>query len=478
MGVLGQAPLTKYRYSVREIPRSVRAGVVAGATLLLAASCSDGAGGSGPVGPAVAATNGPRAATIGVAFDYDAAQAGATFGDAAVPYTYTVSFAGNARGLTADGGSVTGTPNSLGIVSVRIDAEDAYGRTARDTFSVVVFAAGLTAPALPGALFDYTTLPPHYTSALNGMPTVDNMPVGNPTTNAGATLGRVLFYDKRLSANDQIACASCHIQANGFGDPAVKSTGFAGGLTGRHSMGLTNARYYQRAAAFWDERAVTLEAQALMPIQDGVEMGLTLPAAVTKVTAAPYYKALFTAAFGDTVVTSERISRALAQFVRSMVSTDSPFDDAYGGDETFDALLLTQQQRDGLTVFQNSSCAGCHGTMSQIASEPRNIGLDATVTDAGAGNGKFKVPSLRNVAVRAPYMHDGRFATLVDVINFYSTGVAANPFLDDMLRVSPGGAPRVLNLSQADKDALLAFLNALTDPTFLADVRFSNPFGN
>ncbi|HKS07263.1 MAG TPA: cytochrome c peroxidase [Gemmatimonadaceae bacterium] len=463
-----------------KIPPTFRRGSVAAAMFVFAAACSDDVGGTSTPPPSVAARNAPRAATVGVAFEYDAAQAGATFDDAELPFTYTITFPKGALGLTADGSTVSGTPNGIGIVSVRIDGEDAFGRIATDTFSIAVFSASLTTPTLPLSLYNYSdaTLPPHYTGASSVMPQHDNTPAGNPTTNAGVTLGRVLFYDKRLSINDQVACASCHLQEFGFSDTALKSRGFAGGFTGRHSMGLSNARYYQRGNAFWDERAATLEAQALKPIADPVEMGLPLADAVTKLSVTAYYRALFTAAFGDSVVTTTRIARALAQFDRALVSHSSPFDAAYNGGETFDAQLLTQQQRDGLTVFQNAGCSVCHMTMGQIASEPRNIGLDATVTDPGAGNGKFKVPSLRNIAVRAPYMHDARFATLMDVVNFYNAGVAANPFLDDALRVSPGGAPRQLNLSLADKNALVAFLQSLTDPAFLADVRFSNPFGN
>ena len=154
---------------------------------------------------------------------------------------------------------------------------------------------------------------------------LDNTPDSNPVTDAGATLGRVLFYDPRLSANDRVACASCHIQAFGFSDTARLSLGFAGGRTRRHSMGLANARLYRSGRFFWDERAASLEAQVVMPIEDATEMGMPLGALATKLAATPYYPPLFRAAFGTPEVTGDRVARALAQFVRALVSSESRF---------------------------------------------------------------------------------------------------------------------------------------------------------
>lgn len=154
----------------------------------------------------------------------------------------------------------------------------------------------------------------------------NNTPNNNPVTNAGATLGRVLFYDVNLSANNTISCASCHLQTAGFSDPNPFSEGFAGGLTGRNSMGLSNGKYYDNGHFFWDERAESLEEQVLMPIQDTVEMGLTLGELETKVTAQTYYPSLFEEVYGDDEVTTERIALALSQFVRSIVSYQSNYD--------------------------------------------------------------------------------------------------------------------------------------------------------
>jgi cytochrome c peroxidase len=316
----------------------------------------------------------------------------------------------------------------------------------------------------------------------------DRTPLSNQTTDAGATLGRVLFYDRRLSANNTTSCASCHQQQFGFGDTARLSVGFDGRLTTRHTMALANARFYREGRYFWDERAVSLEDQVLQPIQNEREMGLTLDALEVKLRRTDYYPALFKAAFGSTDISRERVSRALAQFVRSLVSAQSPFDAAIaragppggrggrgrGGPPDFQ--LLTPEQRLGQQLFAGrAGCQPCHGTPALVLDAPHNTGLDGEITDQGAGGGRFKAPSLRNVAVRAPYMHDGRFATLRDVIDFYDHGVQPNRNLDRRLR-DANDAPRKLNLSETERAALVAYLTSLTDTTFLKAPRFSNPF--
>lgn len=343
-------------------------------------------------------------------------------------------------------------------------------------------------PVLPAQPFNYANqpLPAHYNSPPLP-PGIDNTPGNNPITDDGATLGRVLFYDTLLSQNQTVSCASCHVQANAFSDSRVLSVGFEGGLTGRHSMSLSNARYYNNGRFFWDERAATLEDQVLMPIQDGVEMGLTLTQLVDRVSGQSYYPPLFEAAFGTTQVTSERISRALAQFVRSMVTYRSRYD--VGRAQDF--ANFTAQELRGQAIFiepAQGNCAACHGTDAFAAPGARNSGLDldttadqglGTVTGNPADNGKFKSPSLRNIALTAPYMHDGRFATLLDVINFYNNDVQAHPNLDPALRIPNGpnaGQPRRLGLDAMERADLIAFLNTLTDQAFVEDVMFSNPF--
>ncbi len=336
-------------------------------------------------------------------------------------------------------------------------------------------------PNLPNQLYNYANpnLPQHYTQG--PVANADNTPNNNPVTDAGATLGRVLFYDKMLSANGTVACASCHVQADGFSDSRQFSVGFAGGLTGRNSMGLANARYYNNRHFFWDERAATLEDQVLMPIQDATEMGMTLEQLVETVSSLDYYPELFEDAFGTPTVTTGRISRALAQFVRSMVSTDSKYDQVLQNQATF-----TAQEELGRQIFftpNMGGCAACHGTDAQIAPGARNNGLDLVFTDNGLGDvtgdpaddGKFKVPSLRNIELTAPYMHDGRFDTLEQVVQFYNNDIQDHPNLDPALQ-TPDGRPRRLRLSPNEQAALVAFLKTLTDPTLVTDPKFADPF--
>lgn len=345
-----------------------------------------------------------------------------------------------------------------------------------------------TALLLPASPFNYAspTLPASF--LVRPITDQDNMPATNPTTDAGATLGRALFYDRRLSANQTISCSSCHQQAHGFSDPRPFSVGFQGGLTGRNSMGLQNARWYQRAHFFWDERANTLEDQVLEPIQNAVEMGMTLPDLVTRLSAEPFYQTLFANAFGTPEVTADRISRALAQFVRSIISTRSKYD--MGVAVNFSNF--TAEENLGRQVFTgqvgNATCTACHGTDNFVPGNTlNNNGLENPYVDKGVGaitgraqdEGRFKVPSLRNIELTAPYMHDGRFATLEDVVEFYNSGIVAHPNLSPPLRVNgePGQVtPRRLNLTVAQKAALVAFLKTLTDPTIATDEKWSDPF--
>lgn len=316
----------------------------------------------------------------------------------------------------------------------------------------------------------------------------DNEPVTNPVTDAGAELGRVLFYDQRLSRNGSISCASCHQAEHGFSDPRPFSVGFAGGLTGRNSMGLASARYYESGRFFWDERATTLEAQVLAPIQDEVEMGMTLDEVVTRVAAEPFYATLFTRAFGTAQVTADRISRALAQFVRSIVSTQSRYD--VGVATNFSNF--TAEELLGRRIFRGqeggATCNACHGTDNFVADRTFNNGLENPYIDRGVGaltgrpqdEGRFKAPSLRNIELTAPYMHDGRFETLEEVIEFYSSGVVAHPNLSGPLRAGPPDVvpvtPLRLNLTTVQKAALVAFLKTLTDTAVTTDPRFQDPF--
>ncbi|MCB9244793.1 MAG: cytochrome-c peroxidase [Flavobacteriales bacterium] len=354
---------------------------------------------------------------------------------------------------------------------------------------------------LPQTAFDYSSLslPAHFTTDAPGpLPTsingTDNMPLDNPITNDGATLGRVLFYDKSLSANGTIACASCHKQDKGFSDDAVLSIGFEGGTTGRHSMTLINARFYQRGRFFWDERAATLEEQVLMPFQDPVEMGMTLEQVVQKVQEQSYYPELFEKAFGSRDIDSDRISKALAQFVRSIVSYSSKYDEgrAMSNGPGGNFPNFSAEENLGKNIFFQTipngggACFGCHTTEAFISANPgpQNNGLDAVSTvDSGAGSvfpnpifvGRFKTSSLRNIELTAPYMHDGRFATLEEVVEHYNSGIQAHPTLAPAL-TDPEGNPVRLNLTQAEKSALVAFLKTLTDNSVGSEEKWSDPF--
>jgi cytochrome c peroxidase len=370
-----------------------------------------------------------------------------------------------------------------------------FFRAAYDAARQNVLNTTSNALLLPASPFNYAApvLPLSFT--VNPILGQDNTPLNNLTTDVGASLGRVLFYDKRLSTNQTVACASCHQQSQGFSDPRQFSVGFDGGLTGRNSMGLSHARWYQRRNFFWDERANTLEDQVLMPIQNSVEMGMTLEALTNRLSAEPFYTNLFAQTFGSTTITTNRISRALAQFVRSIVSVQSKYDTGLSNG----FANFTPQENLGRQIFLGqvanpgnppATCAACHGTDNFVPGPAlNNNGLEFPYVDRGVGaitgnpadDGKFKVPSLRNIGLTGPYMHDGRFTNLQQVVEFYNSGVVDNPNLSPPLRLptgpgQPPGPPLRLNLTQQQKDALVAFLRTLTDPNLATNEKYSDPF--
>ena len=371
-----------------------------------------------------------------------------------------------------------------GNISREATASGIFFRAFYDSTRQNIFSTTSNALLLPTTAFNYAAplLPPSFlVQPILGQ---DNMPATNLTTDLGATLGRVLFYDKRLSTNQTVSCSSCHQREHGFSDPRKFSVGFNGGLTGRNSMGLSNARWYQRRHFFWDERANTLEDQVLQPIQNAVEMGMTLNALTNRLADEPYYTNLFTRAFGTPAVTSVRIARALAQFVRSIVSVRSNYDSGV----TNNFANFTAQENLGRQIFLgqvgNATCVQCHGTDNFVPGPAiNNNGLEFPFVDKGLGgitglvtdDGKFKAPSLRNIELTAPYMHDGRFATLEEVVDFYNAGVVNNPNLSPPLR-GPGGQPLRLNLTTGQKAALVAFLKTLTHLSVTTDEKFSDPF--
>jgi len=340
------------------------------------------------------------------------------------------------------------------------------------------------------ALANYATpvLPAYYDATVSAL---DNIPANNAISDKVATLGRVLFYDKRLSINNTISCSSCHQQANGFDDTERFSTGFSGvAFTTAHAMRLGNVRYYQPGSMFWDKRAASVEAQASQPIQHPIEMGFTaaaggIPALITKLNASAYYPDLFSFAFGDATITEARIQQALAQFERAMISSSSRWDTAYA--QVFNANAnnrglgttlpgFTAQEDRGRQLFiagpnnGGAGCAACHQPPTfALAANSKSNGLDAGETVF------FKAPSLKNVGLSKAFMHDGRFATLEEVVEHYNSGVKLGPALDTN-RLAPNGVPLRLNLSADDKAALVAFMKTLTDTSLTTDVKFSDPF--
>ena len=311
----------------------------------------------------------------------------------------------------------------------------------------------------------------------------------NSVNNSQALLGRVLFYDNQLSKNEAVNCASCHLQEAAFSDVVALSEGFDGELTERNSLSLgVNLKTYDNtgSALFWDERAFTVEEQSLETLQNQIEMGMDIPSLVNRLKSTEYYPILFEKAFGSDEISGDRITQALAQFVNSIASFESKFDkeletrhgDTFG---TFDSF--TDEENMGKQLFVEH-CQNCHGNNQFAFERVANNGLDMEYEDNGLGklhndvslNGVFKVPLLRNIALTGPYMHDGRFETLEEVIDHYNDGIENHPNLDFRLKNEFQTAPKRLGLNDDEKAALVAFLNTLTDEALTADVRYSDPF--
>ncbi len=307
------------------------------------------------------------------------------------------------------------------------------------------------------------------------------LPPDNRPTLEGVALGRSLFHDPRLSVNNTQSCASCHDQGAAFTDAGKRFSLGADGLPGkRNAMPLFNLAW--QAEFFWDGRTRRLRDQVLEPIQDPLEMHQPLDQAVGKLMADPAYPGKFAAAFGSAGITAERLGLALEQFLLTLVSQDSKFDQALRG-----AIKLTAVEQRGLELFvtehdparnlRGADCFHCHGGALFSNQGFANNGLDAVpqpgrqaVTGLDSDSGKFRVPPLRNIAVTAPYMHDGRFATLEEVIDHYDHGVQRTATLDPNLGKHPAAG---LGLDAADKTALIAFLHTLTDEAFLRPVSIS-----
>jgi cytochrome c peroxidase len=396
-----------------------------------------------------------------------------------------VQLSADAHGLVVAGTRIQGTFAGVGAVRVTTTM-------ARDQGAVVVRELNIVAPApdpgephLPPEAAVYEDfrlgMPAAYAeSRRSGAPFWDTTPESNPVTDAGAALGRVLFYDKRLSATNTHSCGSCHQQRYGFADPRPLSVGVTGETTRRNAMALANVRYSLRNRFFADGRVRTLEELVLVPIQDHIEMANTLGNLERKLRATRFYPPLFEKAFGSPEIDSGRIARALAQFLRALVSYRAPVDAAYaaGGASQFPmpARAFTAEQNEGLRLLVDGNCLHCHVDRVLTMVDPSSNGLDVTSADPGQGEGTFRAASLRNIARTAPYMHDGRFRTLREVIDHYDHDIQPAPALSPLLRVRNGDEPRRLGMTEGQKQAMEAILETFTDQAMLEDPKFSDPF--
>jgi cytochrome c peroxidase len=327
---------------------------------------------------------------------------------------------------------------------------------------------------------------------------------GNPISDKGATLGRVLFYDKNLSSNNTISCSSCHIQANAFSDDAIASDG-VNGTTTRHSMRLINSRFSNERKFFWDERAATLELQTSDPIKNHIEMGFSgtsgdgsITTLITKLQGIGYYKELFKYVYGSEEITESKLQNALAQFIRSIQSFDSKYDAGRSTVQNDNQAFpnFTAQENQGKNLFLTPpvfdangvrtsggfGCAGCHAAPEfDIDPNTRNNGVIGVLNGTGIDITNTRSPSLRDLlkadgTPNGPMMHTGSFATLQNVIGHYGNINLApgNSNLDPRLR--PNGFGQQLNITATEVNALTAFIKTLTGTNVYVDPKWSSPF--
>ena len=313
------------------------------------------------------------------------------------------------------------------------------------------------------------------------------IPADNPLTTEGVELGRFLFFDNLLSANGQMSCASCHLPEAGFTDKQATSKGVDGIAGKRSSMSLANIGFVN-TGLFWDGRVKTLEEQAFLPVEDPIELHSSWTKVVAKLQANADYPTRFRKAFGiknTAEITKELAIKAIAQFERTLISDNARIDQIFRRD-----AQITDEEYDGYLLFFNAAgapdaqCGHCHTSPFYASNDFFNNGLDSAKTldmfkDKGRGqftkllndNGKFRAPSLRNIELTAPYMHDGRFKTLEEVINHYASGghYADNvdPFIPQIKQI---------NMNAKQKRQIIAFLKTLTDSTFVNNPQFKNPF--
>lgn len=458
--------------------------------------------------PIVATTNADQNATVGSSFTYDATQNDTTFSDAdGDNLTYTVTFDPSNNGLSATDGEINGTPINDIVITVNITANDGNGGSASDSFSITAVQPGTDQDAVMAqfqgridldnlANYANQTVPDYITKLNEG---------GNPITDAGATLGRVLFYDTALSVNDTVSCSTCHMQSTGFSDTLTVSVGVEGGQTMRHSMRLINTQFADEDNFFWDERADSHEDQETQPLRDHNEHGFSgqngrpdFDTLITKLEALEYYQELFTFVYGDANITEERLQQTLAQFTKSIFSFDSRFDvgRAQVNNNQANFPNFTSDENAGKRLFLTApgaggaGCQGCHRAPEfDIRPNSGHNGVFAvagSIVDFDLTN--TRSPSLRDLvgpggSSNGPFMHDGSLPSLLDVINHYDAiqQPASDPPLTEWRntidnRLLPGGNPQTLNLTDIQKAQLVTFLQTLTGSNIYTDEKWSNPF--
>ena len=381
------------------------------------------------------------------------------------------------------------------LISCNSDDDTAYQAIVTTTYPNVTEAFGTKIDL--NNLLNYANQPiPNYITRING--------ANNPITDKGATLGRVLFYDKNLSSNNAFSCASCHQQENAFSDQAVASQG-VNGTTGRHSMRLINTRFSNESKFFWDERAASLEFQTTQPIRNHEELGYSgtngdqsISDLITKLSAVGYYKELFKFVYGSEEITESKMQLALAQFIRSIQSFDSkytigralapndgaPFQNFTAQENQGKNLFLTPPVFDatGNRTAGGLGCAGCHAPPEfDIDPNTKNNGIIGTISGVGIDITNTRAPSLRDLVktdgnTNGPMMHTGVIASLQAAIGHYGTINIApgNTNLDP--RLTPNGVGQHLNLTMPEVNAVIAFLKTLSGTNVYVDSKWSSPF--
>lgn len=335
----------------------------------------------------------------------------------------------------------------------------------------------------PVLALNKASLTQDYLSNINNQSLSNNID-STSLTNEKIALGRALFYDKALSVNSTISCATCHKQEFAFGDNTAFSKGFDNRLTPRNSPTLLNTG--SSNSFFWDLSVNRLVEQVVMPLTNHIEMGFPNEESfLERFDDLEYYKPLIKEAYNVEEADMLTIADAIAQFVISINSFDAKFDEVF----EFNEIELL-----GRELFVSTGCNNCHGVLNQgfdgqieplqngysggtpSSGSSANIGLDFNPKDLGGGDGRFKIPSLRNLSYSAPYMHDGRFNTLDEVIEHYNSGVKNSEHLDSRLRKSENGQVKKLNLSNLEKEAILSFLKTLDDDVIVNNTMYEDPF--